>query len=379
MPFAPSRWSPERAAGQSRHALSTIAMLPLITGIAGTALTAEEAELFSRYQPAGYILFSRNIADYEEVRELTDALRRLTEGPFAPIIAIDQEGGRVVRTGALGVQLPSAAALAATQSEHTITQAALYTARCLQTLGVNTDLAPVLDLASSRANALSGRCWGCESQGVISHAGVWNRTLTRRGILTCGKHFPGMGGAQVDPHFGLPTLSGTCDDFLAEPTVPFTALMPELPSLMLAHLMLPQVDAALPTSLSPAMITQFLRRQLGYEGVVFTDDLCMGAITERYTPAQAAALALQAGCDAPLICHNVAEHLEPTARALGALPPELLADAQQRLERFRLLIPEPLPPMTFLEWREYVADVRSFCARVPEPAEPAPDSPVQHY
>ena len=354
-------------------------MLPLITGIAGTTLTAEEAELFARYQPAGYILFSRNIADYEETRELTDSLRRLTKGPQAPIIAIDQEGGRVVRTGALGVQLPSAAALAATRSEHIITQAALYTARCLQTLGINTDLAPVLDLASSRANALSGRCWGSESQGVISWAGVWNRTLNRRGILTCGKHFPGMGGAQEDPHFGLPTLAGDCDAFLSEPAVPFLALMPEIPSLMLAHLMLPQVDAELPTSLSPAMITRFLRGQLGYEGVVFTDDLCMGAITKRYTPPQAASLALQAGCDAPLICHNATEHLEPTAQALEALPPPLLAQAMQRLERFSLFIPEPLPPMTFMEWRDYVADVREFCARVPEPEEPVASSPVQSY
>ena len=354
-------------------------MLPLILGISGAVLTEEEEALFARYRPAGYILFTRNIEDYEQVRELTDSLRRLTQGSYEPIIAIDQEGGRVVRTGALGVQLPSAAALAATRSKHIITQAAYYTARCLHTLGVNTDLAPVLDLASDRANALSGRCWGSESQGVISWAGEWNRAMNRQGIQTCGKHFPGMGGAQVDPHYGLPTLESTREDFLAEPTVPFMALMPELPSLMLAHLMLPQIDAELPTSLSPTMITHFLRGQLGYEGAIFTDDLCMGAITERHTPAQAAKLALLAGCDAPLICHNVAEQLEPAARALEDLPPALLDQALQRLERFSLFIPTPLPPMTFMEWREYVDDVRAFCARVPEPDAPVADSPVQRY
>lgn len=354
-------------------------MLPLITGVTGLCLTAEERELFSRFRPAGYILFSRNIEDYEQVRELTDELRRLAPDGMQPIIAIDQEGGRVVRTGALGVQLPSAAALAATRSEHAITRAAFYTARCLHALGVNTDLAPVLDLASTRANALSGRCWGEESQGVTSYAGVWNRAMRQRDIMTCGKHFPGMGGAAMDPHIGLPTLGGTCADFLAEPTVPFTALMPELPSLMLAHLMLPEVDAKLPSSLSPTLVQGFLRNQLGYDGVVYTDDLCMGAITGLYTPTEAALLALRAGCDAPLICHDVLQHLPAAAEALSALPSSCLHDAIRRLQRYTLLIPTPPPAPRFLEWREYVQDLREFCATIPEPDTPAADSPVQHY
>ena len=356
-------------------------MLPLIAGIEGTTLSAHECELFARYRPAGYILFSRNIADYEQVRELTNSLRRLyTGGEEQPIISIDQEGGRVVRTGALGVQLPSAAALAATGSSHMIRQAAHYTARCLHSLGINTDLAPVLDMASSHANALSGRCWGKESQGVISHAGVWNRTMFRQGVMTCGKHFPGMGGAGVDPHFDLPTLPTTREQFMEEATIPFLTLMPELPSLLLAHLMVPAMDAEFPTSLSPVMICDFLRRQLGYDGVVFTDDLCMGAISRQYSPAHAAQLALQAGADAPLICHDACTHLEAAAAAISELPAQTLHDAEQRLERFRRLIPAPLPPMSYLAWRDYLRDLQAFCARVPEPQQPEqPASPVQSY
>lgn len=355
-------------------------MLPIIAGVEGPELTTREAEIFGQLQPAGYILFTRNIVDHEQTRELTDSLRRLTTGPEPPIIAIDQEGGRVVRTGEIGVQLPSAAALAATGSSHTIRMAAAYCARCLHTLGVNTDLAPTLDFASSRANALSGRCWGSESQAVISYAGVWNRAMHRQGIMTCGKHFPGMGGAEEDPHYRLPTLAATREDFLKDPAIPFLTLMPELPSLMLAHLMAKGVDAHLPTSLSPALVRDFLRLQLGYEGLVFTDDLCMGAIAQQYTPAQAAALALQAGCDAPLICHNVCEHIEAAAEALFALPEHTLRAAEQRLERFRRYIPAPLPPMTFLEWRDYLRDLSAFCSSVPEPAGPEqPASPVQSY
>lgn len=354
-------------------------MLPLIVGIEGPELSSAEQELFARWQPAGYILFSRNIVDADQTRELTNALRRLTTGGDSPIIAIDQEGGRVVRTAQLGVALPSAAALAATRSEHAITRAAYYTARCLHSLGVNTDLAPVLDFASSRANALSGRCWGSESQGVLSYAGVWNRAMLRRGILTCGKHFPGMGGAELDPHFKLPVLHAGREDFLREPAVPFMALMPELPSLMVAHLVADGVDAQLPASVSAPMVSDFLRGQLGYEGVVFTDDLCMGAISERYAPSAAAAMALRAGCDAPLICHEVAEHLEAAGEALEALPPEVTEAARRRLERFRLCLSPALPQMSFLEWRDFVAELREFCAEVPEPEGQVPESPVQAY
>lgn len=353
-------------------------MLPVIAGVKGQELTPEERELFAALQPAGYILFSRNIGDYELTRELTDELRRLTKGADEPIIAIDQEGGRVVRTAALQVTLPSAEALAHRRDEHLITQAAYYTAQCLHTLGVNTDFAPVLDLGSSRANALPGRCWGEEPQDVISFAGVWNRSLQRRGILTCGKHFPGMGGAGADPHHELPVLHGTREDFLREASIPFTALMPELPSLMVAHLHLPEMDAELPSSLSPSLIQGFLREQLGYEGVVFTDDLCMGAIARSYRPEEAVALALEAGCDLPLVCHQAAEHLEAVARAVGKLEPRVLEPATRRIERFRLMI-STLPPMRFLEWNDYLRDVQEFCRRVPELAASVPASPVQSY
>ncbi len=352
-------------------------MLPVIAGVEGLVLTPRERELFSRLQPAGYILFTRNIADYELTRELTDELRRLTTGPDEPIIAIDQEGGRVVRTAEIGVQLPSAAALAQKGCSHHIRQAAYYNAACLHTLGVNTNFAPVLDLASPHANALPSRCWGYDTQSVISHAGVWNRATFGRGIQTCGKHFPGMGAAECDPHHDLPVLHGTRDSFLASASMPFTALMPELPSLMIAHLLIPEIDAELPTSLSPALVQGFLRDQLGYEGVVFTDDLCMGAIAKRYTPAESAALALRAGCDLPLVCHDAVEHLDAVAAAIAELPAEILEAVERRVERFRLHI-STQRPMAFIEWNDYLKNVAGFTSSVAE-VSATPGSPVQGY
>ena len=352
-------------------------MLPVIAGVEGLVLTPRERELFSRLQPAGYILFTRNIADYELTRELTDELRRLTTGPDEPIIAIDQEGGRVVRTAEIGVPLPSAAALAQKGSSHLIRQAAYYNAACLHTLGVNTNFAPVLDLASPHANALPSRCWGYDTQSVISHAGVWNRATFGRGIQTCGKHFPGMGAAECDPHHDLPVLHGTRDSFQREASMPFMALMPELPSLMIAHLLIPEIDAELPTSLSPALVQGFLRDQLGYEGVVFTDDLCMGAIAKRYSPAESAALALLAGCDLPLVCHDAVEHLDAVAEAIAELPADILEAVERRVERFRLHI-STQKPMAFIEWNDYLKNVADFTACVPEVGA-TPGSPVQTY
>lgn len=353
-------------------------MLPVIAGIEGTVLTARERELFTRLQPAGYILFTRNIVDYELTRELTDELRALTAGPDVPVIAIDQEGGRVVRTADIDVRHPSAAELAATESSHLITQAAWYNAQCLYTLGVNTNFAPVLDIGSAHANALPSRCWGYDSQSVTTHGGVWNRAHLRAGIATCGKHFPGMGAAECDPHFDLPVLHGSCDSFLMGAAIPFNALMPELPSMMIAHLLIPEIDPELPTSLSPALVQQFLRDRLGYEGVVFTDDLCMGAIAKRYTPAESAALALRAGCDLPLICHNVCDHLEAAAEAILSLPQHILQAAGARIERFRMGL-HTRPPMPFIQWRDYLADLRNFNAQVPALSGPTPGSPVQNY
>ncbi len=354
-------------------------MLPLLAGIEGTALSDREHALFSRLQPAGYILFSRNMQDPEETRELTDSLRRISNGLHDPIIAVDQEGGRVIRTAALGLFFPSAAALAASHDTHLIEQAALLIARCLFSLGINTDLAPVLDLSSPRTNALNGRCWGADTQDVISYAGLWNRVLSRRGIMTCGKHFPGMGAAQCDPHFTLPTIATSRAAFLDDgAATPFTALMPELPSIMVAHVKATGLDAQLPSSLSPVVVGDFLRNQLGYEGVVFTDDLCMGAITSLYPPDQAARLALLAGCDAPLICHHASDLLEATAEALRDVPPQILQHAEERLERFRMLIPNALPPMTFLAHRDFTRDLQAFCSRIPEPVVPIASSPVQH-
>lgn len=356
-------------------------MLPLIIGIEASELSEAERKAFAKFKPAGYILFSRNILDVELCRELSDELRSIHRSIHPPIIAIDQEGGRVVRSSQIGIELPSASQLAATKNSHFIQQAAYFNARTLHQLGVNTNFAPVLDIASSEQNALASRCWGNNSQDVISYAGIWNRSLLRQGIMTCGKHFPGMGNAQSDPHFSLPKLEGDFEHFLDEASIPFLALMPELPSLMMAHLSIPEMDAQYPSSLSARIVTQFLRQQLGYEGIVFTDDLGMGAICESWTPSDSYKQALLAGCDLPLLCHDSLSQLECCKAMLKDIPLELLRLQSKRIYRFALPSspPQPLP---FIAWRELRQHCAEFCHKVTEQMgedSARMNSPVEDY
>lgn len=352
--------------------------LPCIIGLEGPELSGKEYEAVKRFQPAGFVLFSRNIESLGQTRKLTDLLRELSA--HEPVIAIDQEGGRVVRTSALGLELPSARALRLSGNPDSIAEAAFIIAEALKYMGINTDFAPVLDIChdESVANALPGRCWGTNAQEVISLAGMFNANLQRHGIASCGKHFPGMGHAQSDPHHDLPLIPLGIEQLLQSELLPFTTLGPKLPSIMTAHIMLPEIDAELPATLSPAIVTGLLRNQLGYKEIIFTDDLCMGAITARYGIAEAASLSLKAGCDLPLICHDPLEHLEAFSRLIPSTPDFDSKDRDKRFARFtkKLTRPAALQPA---KWSQLLEKARQLLYSTEDKTSIQPGSPVQDY
>ena len=337
----------------------------LMLGLAGPELTAAEAALFRKLQPAGYILFSRNIVTPQQTRRLTDSLRDLSKRP--PLVAIDQEGGRVSRTKEIAPAAPSAPTLAAWGKPAATGQAGALTGDLLRMLGVNLNLAPVLDLDHHPAaqNALRGRSWGRDPQRVIDHAGQWNRWLRKRGVASCAKHFPAGGRALADPHHELPVALATLDELLREDALPYTALMPELDAIMLGHVEFPNIDAAFPASLSPRIIRRFLRDQLGFDDhLVLTDDLDMAAITRRYGRGQDARLALEAGNDLALICHRTAT-AEVAAAALRELPWIVLSEAWERVERLRDKLRWPRP-WSEPQWQAACAGLAELAAEVPE-------------
>jgi beta-N-acetylhexosaminidase len=337
----------------------------LLLGVKGTALELGEAELFRRLQPAGFILFTRNIATPQQVRKLTDDLRELCAEE--PILAIDQEGGRVTRTAGIAPACPSAAAFAAKPDAEQIARAGEATAELLRMLGLNLNFAPVLDLDHfpGMQNALRQRCWGRDSQDVIDRAGMWNRWTRKRGMLGCGKHFPACGRAMSDPHEDLPFSTATKEEMMAEDVIPYTALMPELDAVMLAHVMFPSIDADFPASLSRKIVTGWLRGQLGFDHhLVMTDDLDMGAIMNRYGRGEDAKLAIAAGNDLAMICHNT-HTAEAATSAISELPNDILEDAMKRLARFRKKFSVPLD-FSQQRWDAQCAKISAIRELIPE-------------
>jgi beta-N-acetylhexosaminidase len=351
---------------------------PIMLGLAGPELSPEEAALFRRLKPAGYILFTRNIVSAEQTRKLTDDLRDLSFD--TPILAIDQEGGRVTRTKDIAPAAPSAQALAACKDPLKISLAGEYTADLLRMLGFNLNFAPVLDLDHfpETQNALRGRCWGRDTQHVINGAGQWNRRMRKRHIASCAKHFPACGRAQCDPHHDLPSSPATLEELLREDVIPYTALMPELDAIMLAHVDFPNIDPEFPASLSPRIIRRFLRDQLGFDRhLVLTDDLDMAAITQRYGRGQDAKLAIAAGNDLALICHRN-DTADIAATSIAELPSWMLDEASARLVKFRKKLHEPLL-WSESQWNKTCESLAALAAAVPEMDSQQAHSPVENY
>ncbi len=316
----------------------------LLTGVPGPELDPETARRFKALQPGGFILFGRNIKSPEQLRKLIDDLRDLSD--IEPIITIDQEGGRVSRLRLIGNEPPNAQALREKGDVKLIKQHGKLTGKLLRLLGFNLNLCPVLDISydDTADNSLKGRCYGKEPQQVITNAGVFNRAMRGEGILSCGKHFPTYGSADVDPHHELPVIRRTKKELLAEELIPFTALMPELDSMMIGHAWFPEFDPdrpRWPSSLSYNIIQKLLRDQLGFDhGLVMTDDLDMGAILNEVTFEQTIQEAMKAGNDIVMICHRI-EMVEEAHKHLAGLPDAVLNLAMERVQRAKRKMRKP--------------------------------------
>jgi beta-N-acetylhexosaminidase len=316
----------------------------LLTGVPGPELDPDTARRFKALQPGGFILFGRNIQSPEQLRKLIDDLRDLSD--IEPIITIDQEGGRVSRLRLIGNEPPNAQALRNKGDIKLIKQHGKLTGKLLRLFGFNLDLCPVLDISydDTADNSLKGRCYGTNPQQVVTNAGVFNRSMRSEGILSCGKHFPTYGSADVDPHHELPVIRRTKTELLAEELIPFTALMPELDSMMIGHAWFPDFDPdrpRWPSSLSHNIIQKLLRDQLGFDnGLVMTDDLDMGAILNEVTFEQAIQDAMRAGNDIVMICHRI-EMVEEAHRHLAGLPDVVLNTALERVQRAKRNMSRP--------------------------------------
>jgi beta-N-acetylhexosaminidase len=315
----------------------------LLTGVPGTELDSATAARLKKLQPGGYILFGRNIQSAEQLRKLCDDLRDLSE--IEPIITIDQEGGRVSRLRLIGAEPPNAQALRDKGDPALIHQHGKLTGDILRIFGFNLDLCPVLDISydDTADNSLKGRCYGKDPQQVIANAGVFNAALRKRGILTCGKHFPGYGPAECDPHEFLPVITKSREALEREELLPYSALLPELDSVMTCHSNYTAYDPGRgrwPASLSHNIVTKLLRDQLGFEGLAITDDLDMGAILNEVTFQQAIQEAVRAGNDIVMICHRL-EMVELAREHLEGVETPVIHDALTRIHAAKKKLAKP--------------------------------------
>ncbi len=316
----------------------------LLVGVPGKELDAETAAMLRRVQPGGFILFSRNIGSPAQLRKLIDDLRDLSSSE--PVITIDQEGGRVSRLKEIGQEPPNAQQLRDRGDPALVRRHGELTARLLRLFGFNLDLCPVLDISfdDEADNSLRGRCYGKTAAQVIALAGEFNSALRAGGILSCGKHFPGYSMASADPHHSLSALPRQRDEMEANELAVFRHFAPLVDSMMMGHIHFAALDPEVrPASLSPAVINGLLRGDLGFRGLVMTDDLDMGAILNTTTFDEMLALGLAAGNDLLMICHRF--NLLADARAVLERQPRPMLDAA--LARVAAFKARMAPPSSF--------------------------------
>ena len=300
----------------------------LVAGIEGTQPGEDAVQAIQTAQVGGIILFGRNVESASQLVELTNGLKELNGDAVPLFLGVDQEGGRVDRMPPEVDRTPSAGQVG--QSENWNEMGAAYgtllSAECAA-FGFNLDFAPCLDIWSNPENTVIGdRAFGGDWETVSDFGFYAVQAMEEAGnVVPVVKHFPGHGDTNTDYHVDLPVVDKTMDDLRQGELVPFDMALsgeywgePKLdpaPAVMVAHILMTQIDPDLPASLSPKVVTGLLRQEMGYEGMVCTDDLTMGAISSTYGMGEAAVMAVEAGCDLLLVCHG-ADNLTAARDAL---------------------------------------------------------------
>jgi beta-N-acetylhexosaminidase len=276
----------------------------LIIGFDGTEMATQLASLLTRIQPAGVILFGRNIVSAQQTYKLLkDCRDRISARSFT---CVDLEGGRVDRFREVFGRSPSAADVFATGRRVLFRKHGKLIGQCCRALGFNTDFAPVVDLTLEASRAvMRSRAVSADPKQVVVYAREFLAGLKSAGVIGCIKHFPGLGEASLDTHEDLPSVNKDFKKLWDEDIYPYRALRRDSPMILIGHANYPQVtkDTA-PASLSKKWITDILRKRVGYRGLVVSDDLEMGGVLKAAPIEQAAEQFIRAGGDLCLICHR---------------------------------------------------------------------------
>jgi len=321
--------SPETLRAGGRH---------LGFGISGPVLTEDEKEILGAIAPAAIILFARNVESASQLRDLVASIRQVSNP--APVFMIDEEGGRVDRLRSLVPGIPAAEDLASCEDPEVSRQLGHIIGSLLAEFDIEVNLAPVVDLwREGRSPSLVRRCFGTDPIAVADRAGAFIDGMASMGVLSCLKHFPGLGVATTDPHHATSVVDLSFEELEALDLAPYRVLGNAAPAVMVGHGIYPQVDAdALPGTLSRTISTGLLRERLGFEGLSVTDDMEMHAVSDLASAADIAERSVIAGNDLVLFCSRLEDAMDIATR-LGNFSTSdagstTLGQARSRVDRF---------------------------------------------
>lgn len=330
----------EKIAGfMNRASAADVAGQSLIVGFDGARYTRSIGSWFKKIRPAGVIIFARNIQNADQTRTLISDIVKLSEDEsLAPLfVCVDQEGGRVTRLPREYPPFPTARELGKDGSDELVETTHARMGEALAGLGFNVDFAPVLDLDTNPANPVIGdRSFGPDPEKAARLGRAAIRGLRSAGLLSCGKHFPGHGDTSLDSHHHLPVDPRPAGRIEESDLRPFReAIAENVEFIMTAHVIYPAYDVKLPATLSEKIVTGLLRERLGYGGLIVGDDMDMKAVSDNWGVEESTELALNAGVDLLLVCHET-ERRDAVHESLrrmileGAITPE---SASARLGR----------------------------------------------
>ena len=329
-------------------------------GLPSTEIDETTNDLLKKISPGGICLFSRNIKTARQTRELLNELREVL--PVEPFISLDQEGGLVDRLRRVITPMPSAQVFTEKENLQTVEKISEITAEAVRILGFNMNFAPVVDVIDAErnkfVNGLYSRGFGKSKEDVVRLTSAYLKTLQNKGCIGTIKHFPGYGATETDAHEQLPTVNLSKQQLFETDLFPYFELFnsSQVFAVMVGHATYPLIDLQekdahgrfLPSSLSFNFITSLLRTELGFQDLVLTDDLEMGAIMENYGIGKASKMALKAGNDFLLICADTERMLEAfdsvsSAVESGEISESRINESLERIAKVKNLLQPPLP------------------------------------
>lgn len=313
----------------------------VMIGIQGTKVDDDSLYMLNQYHMGGVILFDRNMKSPEQVKQLTSDLQAQSNEKVPLFIGIDEEGGDVVRMAEKLTPPPSQKEIGATGDIEQAKTWAIKTAKSLKDIGINVNFAPVADVGSN-----DKRSYSTDANTVIDFVRAATKGYQQENIIYSLKHFPGIGKGKVDSHIDSSSIDVTKEILMAEDIIPFKTIIDENEPndyfILVSHLKYPALDEEYPASLSSKIMTDLLRNELGYKGIIITDDMEMGAVANHNDFRSIGVKAIKAGADIVLVCHEYQHQQEVYLGLLdavnsGEISQERIDESVKRIIKVKLL------------------------------------------